>query len=280
MQSPFCEAKTDRVIIFAALQTGVAPPTIYGYQVVCDTFVRPQARVKTYLRVRVYRNRRTGVHIYLLYQPVLPGLAPFKVTVIGNDHRGLSYEEIYQIIQVFATYRVSLIEVALDFSPESHINFDHVLRHALFGKSRPRSSRRFPGKLRYGGRRSDKLVRCYRKPSIGRFRVELELHSALLLRLGIVRLEDLKKLPASLYPSHIRFVCVDWQALKKHLLDRRVGRMQGDQPRVAPTASIHKTMAFLRQCAGVKNVHRFLLPMRINKSILRAMKNWARSHRK
>jgi hypothetical protein len=123
--------------------------------------------------------------------------------------------------------------------------------------------------LRYGGRPSDKLVRCYLKQSIGCFRVELELHSALLLRFGAVRVEDLAKLPASLYPKHIKFVRLDWQALKK----RRPGLG------IHPTMPIHKALAVLQRC-GVNNPHRSLISLSINKDILRALKRWTRKYPK
>jgi hypothetical protein len=269
MQTPVCDTKIDRVIVSGSVRTGATPPTFDGYRVVCDTFVRSQARLKTYLRVCIYHNCKTGVCIYLLYRPVLRGLPQFKLTVIANDYRALSCQEIYQIVRRFGTYWLTLIEIALDFPSESHVDLRYVRAHTLFGKSRPSNPNRFPGTLRYGGRRSDKLVRCYRKGQINRFRVELELHSSLLRKFGILRLEDLEKLPAQLYPNHIRFARLDWQALEK--------RFPGLG--ISPTLSIHKTMELLRQCA-VNNPHRFLVPLRINKLILRALKQWARDCRK
>jgi hypothetical protein len=41
------------------------------------------------------------------------------------------------------------------------------------------------GRLRYGGRKSAKLVRCYRKKSKNAYRVEVELHSSLLNQHGM-----------------------------------------------------------------------------------------------
>jgi hypothetical protein len=274
MHTPICDVKIDRIIISASHPTST-PPAFYGFRIVSDKFIRCQGRVKTYLRGRAHRNSKTGTQINLGYQSVLPGLDPFTLTVIANDSRGLSYREIEQIIRAFETYQLTLVEVALDFPPESHLDADYVRRHALFGKTRPRTSRRYPGKLRYGGRRSDKLVRCYFKKQIGCFRVELELHANLLRRFGIVRLEDLKKLPGLLHPRHIKFARVNWQKLNKHLSHQHASGMQGAQPGVVPTASIHKTLGFLRKCAGVKNAHRFLLSMRVNRRILRALKHWA-----
>jgi hypothetical protein len=280
MRNPICEVKIDRVTISASHPTSATPPAFYGYRIVGDKFIRRQGRVKTYLRGREYRNSETGTRIYLCYQPVLPALSQFRLTLIANDRRLLCYAEINEVVREFATYMLTLIEVAFDFQPASHVDVDYVRQHAIFGKSRPSGSRRYVGKLRYGGRLSDKLVRCYQKEPFDYFRVELELHAALLRRFGIDRLEDLKKLPHSLHPSHIRFVRVDWHAVGKHLSGRAVSGRRGGQLGVAPTAAIHKILAFLRQRAGVKNVHRLLVPLRINIRILRALKDWARNFRK
>src|ERR1700736_3458196 len=102
MHTPICEVKIDRVIITASHPTSATPPAFHGYRIVSDKLIRRQARVKTYLRGREYRKCKTGTRIYLCYQPVLPGLSPFKLTVIANDRRALSYEDIDQIIRVFA----------------------------------------------------------------------------------------------------------------------------------------------------------------------------------
>jgi hypothetical protein len=153
MQTPVCEAKIDRMTVGGELRTGKTPPAIPGYEVVRNTLVRSRARVKTYARVCEYQNGKTGVRIYLRYQPVLRGLSPFQLTVIANDRRILSCPELQQIVRSFSVYRLRLLELALDFSPESHIDAAYVRRHALFGKSRPRTTRQFKGSMRYGGRR-------------------------------------------------------------------------------------------------------------------------------
>src|ERR1700674_3261939 len=125
MRTAICAVQIDRVIVTAALQSGVTPPTICGYRVVRDTFVRSQTRVKTYSRVRVYRNCRNGVCIFLRYQPVLPGLAPFKLTLVGKDWLGLHRRDILHVLRAFSSYRLNLIEIALHFPPVSRIDAEH-----------------------------------------------------------------------------------------------------------------------------------------------------------
>ena len=75
----------------------------------------------------------------------------------------------------------------------------------------------------WGGRKSDKFVRCYKKNKFG-YRVEVEFHSQLLKREQISTLEDFDGIPDALYPRHFQFVDVDWPRLKQHLLRKSDGR--------------------------------------------------------
>ena len=150
---------------------------------------------------------------------------------------------------------------------------EHVRRHAIFGKSRLCKSQDFVGSIRYGSRRSDKLVRCYRKEAVGCFRVELEIHSGLLRRFGIAKLADVCKIPQLLYPAHIRFVQVNWPALERHLEKLNVGTHENIlKLAISRAASIHGLMDFLRGTVGIKNAHRFLVPQDTNAHIERSMR--------
>jgi hypothetical protein len=128
----------------------------------------------------------------------------------------------------------------------------------------------------WGGRKSDKLVRCYKKPEVASFRVEPELHSQLLRRENISTLEDFDGLPATIYPRHFWFVDVDWPRLERHVA-RRLGRhsqviIVGAQHR---RSSLSRLRRYLRR-NGITNFHRFLVPHAINKRIDRAFTRWIR----
>lgn len=71
--------------------------------------------------------------------------------------------------------------------------------------------------LYYGSRKSDKLVRCYKKREVGAYRVEPELHSGLLRRYGIIELDDVVRLPDVLCPKQLQFVDFNWNQLARHL---------------------------------------------------------------
>ncbi len=132
--------------------------------------------------------------------------------------------------------------------------------------------------LYYGGRKTNKLVRCYRKKALGVFRVEVEMHSGLLQ--DISTLDDFLFLPDLVSPKHCRFVGVDWNRLEKHLK----GRPSGDGSRIIAGArrradSLERVRRYLKR-KGLVNVHRFLAPLAINNEIKAALERWARHFKK
>lgn len=134
--------------------------------------------------------------------------------------------------------------------------------------------------LRYGGRKTDKLVRCYEKNSLRVFRVELELHSRLLRLNDISTLDDFLYLPDVAYPKHLQFVEFDWARLEQYL-NRRPG---DDGPRIVAGArrrslSLQRVRRYLNR-KGIMNVHRFLVPLEMNEKVSRALDRWARHFKK
>lgn len=130
--------------------------------------------------------------------------------------------------------------------------------------------------LYYGSRKSDKLVRCYKKREVRAYRVELELHSGLLRRHRILGLDDLVRLPEVLCPKHFQFVDLDWSRLKQHLARKLGGKsdsvLAGARRR---RTSILRLQRYLRRKC-VFNPHRFLVQRTTNKDVARALAKWTR----
>jgi hypothetical protein len=128
--------------------------------------------------------------------------------------------------------------------------------------------------LYYGGRKTDKLVRCYEKKNLGVFRVEMELHSGLLREIRTP--DDFWYLPDVVYPSHFQFVTVDWRRLEEYLSnkfgDRGRRLFAGARYR---SASLRRVRRYLHR-NGVVNIHRFLAPLEINDQVGKALDRWAR----
>jgi hypothetical protein len=130
--------------------------------------------------------------------------------------------------------------------------------------------------LRWGNRKSDKLVRAYEKPEVGAYRIELEFHPRLLRREQILTLDDLDDLADLICPQHFQFVEVDWQRLQRQL--KKLGSLgkyvlAGAQKRAN---SLSRVRRFLRR-KGIVNFHRFLVPLPINSEVNRALGKWART---
>jgi hypothetical protein len=132
--------------------------------------------------------------------------------------------------------------------------------------------------LRYGSRKTGKLVRCYWKKELGVFRVEPELHSSLLR--NISTLDDFLYLPDIVYPKHLQFVEFDWRRLEHYLSRRPVDESRriiaGAKRRAA---SLQRVRRYLDK-HGVANVHRLFVPLAMNDEISRALDRWARRFKK
>jgi hypothetical protein len=134
--------------------------------------------------------------------------------------------------------------------------------------------------LRYGGRKTGKLIRCYWKEQLGVFRVELELHSGLLRHNDVSTLDDFLFLPGLAHPKHLQFVEFDWGRLEQHLSSRPADEssriIAGAKRR---SASLQRVRRYLGK-HGVVNVHRYLVSLGVNDEISSALFRWARHFKK
>jgi hypothetical protein len=132
--------------------------------------------------------------------------------------------------------------------------------------------------LYYGTRKTDKLVRCYRKKCLDVFRVEIELHSRLLR--DVATLDGFLFLPDVVYPKHFQFVAFDWGRLQQHLSRRPCDEgsriIAGARRR---SDSLQRARRYLNR-KGVLNVHRFLVPLALNAPVRRALKRWVRQFKR
>lgn len=128
--------RLDRVQFGAEVPRGRTPPMVKGFLVVKDTFVRSQTTTSTYARCRQLRSLTNDTKIYWQYCRQKGWLQPWKITMVADDHTGLSRNEIEAVLRHCRSYRFLIIELAVDFSPLTGVNRQFVRRHAVFGKSR------------------------------------------------------------------------------------------------------------------------------------------------
>jgi hypothetical protein len=266
----------DRAQI-TAKSLGCKLPRIPGFTVSRNTFVRPQCAIRTYSRVQVLSNEKTSTKIFLQYQAVPPWLEPIKLTVVTAEREGLQAVGLETIFEQLKSPRFLTVELALDFDNAAGIGRKFVLCHGLFGRSELVGGLFYKG-LRYGGRHSSTMVRCYEKSEFGCFRVEPELHSPWLRKFGIKRPSDLSKLSSLLDSRRIKFVSVNWGLLSEHL--RRKGHAPSAIADIrSADRSIHRILRYLRDEVGLVNVHRFLVLLPINNEIHRELFAWGNKWR-
>jgi hypothetical protein len=264
--------RLDRVQIVARLK-GQNLPQIPGFAVCRDSFVRQQTTIRTYERVRTFKNHKTGTTIDAQYRAAPPWLEPVKLNIVAADLKGLQRAELETICRQFSWTRLLTVELALDFEEGSEVDRSFVLAHGLFGKSTLIGGRYFRD-LRYGTRHSETMVRAYNKPEIRSYRVELQLHSAWLHRFGIAEPRHLSKLPAILCFDRIRFVEIDLEGLTEYLQRKGYADSAITKAR-SQTYSLHRTLNLLREQLGLVNLHRFLKPLPVNSVIKQQLELWA-----
>jgi hypothetical protein len=274
-EQPICTVKLDRFTLTAA---GSPPKQIPGFKRVKGFRPRPQGKLPTYSRVQTFCSTSNSARLSLQYKPVMPWLDDLRFTLIADDEDGISLDEVESVLAQCSRHKPSMVELACDFDPGSVVNRRFVLRHGRFGKTQRRKDRGGPGNLRYGSRGSPKLVRCYFKERLGRYRIELEIHSGLLRKLGIASGYELGRLASQLLPAHFQFVGFRWDQLRAHLV-KKFGQVEADlileEARERSDSSLRDATRYLSQ-SGVTNVHRFFGRLKLNRPIQSAMSRWAK----
>ena len=130
------EVRLDRVQVLSWAPRGRKPPRLNGFKITRDSFVRCQTTTSTYARCRQYQCMSDDTKIYWQYDRLKGWLKPWKITIVADDRRGLSYEQVRKILKHCRHYRFLIVEVAFDFSPSAGVDTQFIRQHAVFGKSR------------------------------------------------------------------------------------------------------------------------------------------------
>jgi hypothetical protein len=132
-----------------------------------------------------------------------------------------------------------------------------------------------PFRLRYGGRKSAKFVRCYWKQEMNVYRVEVELHPRVLYQHDIGAVQDLPKAARAIYPNHLHFAEINWKKLRAYLAKRDGKTWEAIfEGAVKRAKSMRRVTQYLRR-QRIPNVHRFLAPLAINAKVRQALETWA-----
>lgn len=173
--------RLDRLQVLSWHRSWAKLPKIPCYKVVRDTKVRTENSA-AYERVRYLVNTSSGTVVKWQYRRRTAYVREWRIGWEASNGGEIRASDVLPILKRCRFASSILVELALDFDESSNVDSRFVKRHAKFGKSRRRMDRGGPGQLRYGGRKSSKLVRCYYKPEVRAYRVELEFHSRFINR--------------------------------------------------------------------------------------------------
>jgi len=188
------------------------------------------------------------------------------------------YSLIFPILNVAPGAKLTMMELACDFSPLSSVTRDFVLRHGVFGKSWRDLSTQNPAGDWWGSRRGAKRSKSYFKDEICGHRLELRMRSRFLNRYGINAVYDTGRFVRILPRRHIYFARLDEQRLIARLrasafsteqtlgILRKVNGMKKD---------LCATLSYLRRQVKLTNVQRLLIPLPENRLVLEALESWA-----
>ena len=203
-------------------------------------------------------------------------LASYSVSMFADDRTGLLPDEVFPIRELMQGAKLTVVEVAIDFSMVTEVDRQFVRRHGVFGKSQRDLSSKNPAVDWWGKRKSGKRVKSYRKDVIAAHRVEFRIRRRFFEPQGINDLFDLWKIEDLLPGRHILCARIDEGKLVAQLRRTRDAKESLSILKrvVALDGDLTAQLSFLRQSVGLKNVRRLLIPLPINRQIREAFKVW------
>jgi hypothetical protein len=111
-------AGIDRIALTSTADLAYALDTLSDFRTVSDHAlknVNDGFFRAPYGRVRRLRNSGTKTEIFIQYQPRFRRMAPVRVVVVPADLPGLRRGELERILSAFVPFRLSIVEVRLDF---------------------------------------------------------------------------------------------------------------------------------------------------------------------
>lgn len=274
-----CIAKIDRICLNAER----VPPHDYlvklGFRRDYDRWITDNGSFKPFNRACGYTHQELRSKMSFSYERTVPFLPECTISISPSDQIGQLRPELEALFTLFIKPQLSRVELAFDFERSSGVDRTFVLKHGLFGKSRIRTSRKYPESVWFGSRRSSKFIRAYPKPGIADFRVELEFHRSFLRDHKIASIADLARLAELVNRKHFVFCRID--PVRFRTFAKRHIRYSESVLRVVSRRNpLNKTLAVLRTQFGLRNLHRHLEELPENAFVARALRVWASDWKK
>jgi hypothetical protein len=272
-----CVAIVD-LLRFAVAKNPI--PALRGlpdFHLLRTTWIRPRDpnHDHGYGRAHWFRRFKSEMKLAVESEPRERWLAPYAVTIFADDRTGLLPDQVFGILEILPAARMTLMELAFDFSFASGVTRAYVRRRGVFGKSQRDLSLTNPNVDWWGARKGAKRVKSYSKLAIAAHRVEFRMRPKFVHAHGIHDIFDFGKFVDLLPGHHFLFARLDEEKIAAQLrrtrndrdarsVLREIGELDGD---------LTAQMKVLRD-AGLKNTRRLLIPLKRNRLVREAVREW------
>jgi hypothetical protein len=274
-QDDECLVKLDRVVLFCDEDPTRQLMGVPGFKSLSSHFIRPyeDGRFQPYARVHWFKDWHSDMKLKIESRRREPWMPLYRITLYADDRVGLLPEQLFAVLEVIPRFKLSVIEIAFDFSP--WISRTLLSQRVLFGKSRPAPP--IETTLYWGSQKGSKGARLYHKEEIDKYRVELELHAKFLRAYQIWDIFDFQKFCELLPVRHIYYARFAVERLI--VLLRSMGMSYGQIWKILRDLALLEddvwpTLNYLRLEVGLKNARRLLVPLKTNWLIREALEKW------
>lgn len=271
-----CTAKLDRFICFCDEDPTRQLMGVTRFKSESSHFIKPyhDGRFQPYSRVHSFRDWHSDMKFKIESRRREPWMPAYRITLYADDRTGLLPEQLFAVLEVIPKFKLSVIEIAFDFSPS--ISRTLLRQRVLFGKSRPAPPKDTTSY--WGTPKGSKGVRIYYKKEVDKYRVELELHAKFLRSYRIRDIFDFQKFCEILPTKHIYYARFD--EMKLITLLRSMGMSYTEIWKILKDLAVLQgdlwpTLFYLRLEVGLRNARRLLVPLKTNRLIREALKKWA-----
>ena len=271
-----CDAKLDRFVCFCDEDPTRQLMGVLRFKSQSSHFIKPyqDGRFQPYARVHWFKDWGSEMKFKIESQRREPWMPLYRITLYADDRVGLLPEQLFAVLEVIPRFKLSVIEIAFDFSP--WISRTLLSQRVLFGKSRPAPP--IETTLYWGSQKGSKGARLYHKEEIDKYRVELVLHAKFLRSYRIRDIFDFQKFCEILPVRHIYYARFDEPKLITLLrsMEMSYGEIWTILKDIALLeGDVWPTLYYLRLEVGLKNARRLLVPLKTNRLIREALKEWA-----
>lgn len=235
-----------------------------------------------YGHVMWFESTASKMKLYVESSPTNGYVATASVTFIADDQTGLLPEEVVPVLGAIRKPQLSMVELAIDFTPLTGVNRRFVRRHGVFGKLHRDLDTNNPIGDWWGARRGAKRVKSYFKDEVGGHRVESVMRSRFLKHYQIEGINDFPRFVDLLPLRHVWLARLDEEKLIERLRGNRfsarrtIGILRKVRGRERDLGAV---LDYLKQEVGLKNTRRLLSELRQNRLIVEALQRWGEKWR-